>query len=219
MTPKAILFDLDGTLTDSGEGIMKCAKLALDHYGIDVPNFEDLRVFVGPPLVDSFMAHCGATRAQAEELVELYRERYMPIGIFENAAAEGAVELLARLREKGYKTALASSKPEVMCETVCEHFGFTPHLDVISGSPLHGDYTKADVIRAAMARLNLTEADAGEILMVGDRKYDVLGAAECGIRCVGLTLFGYAEEGELERAGAAATVATLEEREDYILNH
>ena len=214
-----IFFDLDGTLTDSKEGVIKSARYAIEKMGWPQPSEATRLKFVGPPLVDSFMAHCGATRAQAEELVELYRERYVPIGLFENAAAEGAAELLARLREKGYKTALASSKPEVMCETVCSHFGFTPHLDVISGSPLHGDYTKADVIRAAMARLNLTEADAGEILMVGDRKYDVLGAAECGIRCVGLTLFGYAEEGELERAGAAATVATLEELEDYILNH
>ena len=106
-----------------------------------------------------------------------------------------------------------------MCQTVCDHFDFTPYLDVISGSPLHGDYTKADVIRAAMARLGLTAEDAGEILMVGDRKYDVLGAAECGIACVGLTLFGYAEEGELEDAGAIAMVETLEELEAYILQH
>ena len=128
-------------------------------------------------------------------------------------------QLLARLQEKGYKTALASSKPEGMCETVCAHFGFTPHLDVISGSPLYGDYTKADVIRAAMRRLGLTAENAGEILMVGDRKYDVLGAAECGIACVGLELFGYAEEGELETAGAVAVVRDLQELEAFILGH
>ena len=212
-----IFFDLDGTLTDSKEGVIKSARYAIEKMGWPQPSDDTMLKFVGPPLVDSFMEHCGATRAQAEEAVELYRERYTPIGLFENAAAEGAAELLARLREKGYKTALASSKPEVMCVTVCDHFGFTPHLDVISGSPLHGDYTKADVIRAAMARLGLESAEG--ILMVGDRKYDVLGAAECGIPCVGLTLFGYAEEGELEIAGAADTVATLEELETYILNH
>ena len=212
-----IFFDLDGTLTDSKEGVIKSARYAIEKLGSPQPDDATMLKFVGPPLVDSFKEHCGATRAQAEEAVELYRERYTPIGLFENAAAEGAAELLARLREKGYKTALASSKPEVMCVTVCDHFGFTPHLDVISGSPLHGDYTKADVIRAAMARLGLESAEG--ILIVGDRKYDVLGAAECGIPCVGLTLFGYAEEGELEIAGAADTVATLEELETYILNH
>ena len=172
-----IFFDLDGTLTDSKEGVILSARYAIEKMGYPQPDEATMLKFVGPPLVDSFMEHCGFPREQAERAVELYRERYVPIGLFENAPAPGAAELLARLREKGYQTALASSKPEVMCETVCTHFGFTPHLDVISGSPLHGDYTKADVIRAAMARLGLTAGDAAEILMVGDRKYDVLGAA------------------------------------------
>ena len=214
-----IFFDLDGTLTDSKEGVIKSARYAIEKMGWEQPSEATMLKFVGPPLVDSFMAHCGATHAQAVEMVELYRERYVPIGLFENAAAEGAAEMLKRLKEKGYKTALASSKPEVMCEKVCEHFGFTPYLDVIGGSPLHGDYTKADVIRDAMARLGLTAEDAGKILMVGDRKYDVLGAAECGIACVGLTLFAYAEEGELENAGAVDLVGTMEELEAYILDH
>ena len=214
-----IFFDLDGTLTDSKEGVIKSARYAIEKMGYPQPSEAAMLKFVGPPLVDSFMEHCGATHAQAEELVELYRERYLPIGIFENAAAEGAAEMLGHLKEKGYRTALASSKPEVMCEKVCEYFGLAPYLDVICGSPLHGDYTKADVIRDAMARLGLTAEDVGEILMVGDRKYDVLGAAECGITCLGLTLFGYAEEGELEEAGAAALVGTIEELEAYILNH
>lgn len=214
-----IFFDLDGTLTDSKEGVIKSARYAIEKMGWEQPSEATMLKFVGPPLVDSFMEHCGATREQAVEMVELYRERYVPIGLFENAAAEGAAEMLKRLKEKGYKTALASSKPEVMCEKVCEYFGFTPYLDVIGGSPLHGDYTKADVIRDAMARLGLTADRAGEILMVGDRKYDVLGAAECGITCVGLTLFGYAEEGELENAGAVDLVGTMEELEAYILNH
>lgn len=214
-----IFFDLDGTLTDSKEGVILSARYAIEKLGSPQPDDKTMLKFVGPPLVDSFMEHCGYTREGAEKAVELYRERYVPIGLFENAPAEGAVELLARLQEKGYKTALASSKPEGMCETVCAHFGFTPHLDVISGSPLHGDYTKADVIRAAMRRLGLTAENAGEILMVGDRKYDVLGAAECGIACVGLELFGYAEEGELEIAGAVAVVQDLQELEAFILSH
>ena len=214
-----IFFDLDGTLTDSKEGVVRSARYAIEKMGFPQLPDETMRLFVGPPLTDSFAEFCGMTAQQAEEAVELYRERYVPIGIFENAPAPGAAELLERLRAKGYRTALASSKPEGMCETVCERFGFTPHLDVISGATLHGECTKADVIRAAMARLGLTAADAGSILMVGDRKYDVLGAAECGIACVGLTLFGYAEPGELEQAGAIALVEDLKELETYILNH
>ena len=214
-----IFFDLDGTLTDSKEGVVRSARYAIEKMGFPQLDDDTMRLFVGPPLTDSFMEFCGMTAAQAEEAVEVYRERYVPIGIYENEAASGAVELLKTLKARGYQTALASSKPEVMCETVCSHFGFTPYLDVISGATLHGECTKADVIRAAMERLGLTAADAGSILMVGDRKYDVLGARECGISCVGLTLFGYAAPGELEQAGAIALVKDLKELEDYILSH
>lgn len=214
-----IFFDLDGTLTDSKEGIVRSARYAIDKLGFPQPEEDTMRLFVGPPLVDSFMEYCGMTAAQAEEAVAAYRERYVPIGLYENEAAPGAAALLKTLKEKGYKTALASSKPEGMCRQVCDHFGFTPWLDVISGATLHGEYTKADVIRAAMARLGLTEKDAAHILMVGDRKYDILGARECGIACLGVEFFGYAEEGELERAGAVGVVRTAEELEAYILNH
>ena len=214
-----IFFDLDGTLTDSKEGIVRSARYAIDKLGFPQPEEDTMRLFVGPPLVDSFMEYCGMTAAQAEEAVAAYRERYVPIGLYENEAAPGAAALLKTLKEKGYKTALASSKPEGMCRQVCDHFGFTPWLDVISGATLHGEYTKADVIRAAMVRLGLAEKDTAGILMVGDRKFDVLGAAECGIGCLGVEFFGYAEEGELERAGAVGVVRTAEELEAYILNH
>ena len=214
-----IFFDLDGTLTDSKEGIVRSARYAIDKLGFPQPEEDTMRLFVGPPLMDSFMEYCGMTAAQAEEAVAAYRERYVPIGLYENEAAPGAAALLKTLKEKGYKTALASSKPEGMCRQVCDHFGFTPWLDVISGATLHGEYTKADVIRAAMVRLGLAEKDTAGILMVGDRKFDVLGAAECGISCLGVEFFGYAEEGELERAGAVGVVRTAEELEAYILNH
>ena len=213
-----IFFDLDGTLTDSKEGVVRSARYAIEKMGFPQPDDDTMRLFVGPPLTDSFMEFCGMTAAQAEEAVEVYRERYVPIGIYENEAAPGAVELLKTLKARGYQTALASSKPEGMCRTVCDHFGFTPHLDVIIGATLHGECTKADVIRWAMGRLGLAAADAGSILMVGDRKFDVLGAAECGIGCVGLSLFGYADPGELEEAGAIAIVKDLKELENYILN-
>ena len=123
------------------------------------------------------------------------------------------------LKAKGYTLALASSKPEELCVSICARFGFTPSLAAVTGSPAGADWGKADVIREAMRRLGLTDADKSAILMVGDRKYDVLGAAECGIACVGVEFFGYAAPGELAEAGAAAVVQTPEELEDYILNH
>ena len=165
------------------------------------------------------MAYCGYDTEPAARGVEVFRERYEPVGQYENQPAPGLRELLARLKERGYTLALASSKPEELCVSICARFGFTPSLAAVTGSPAGADWGKADVIREAMRRLGLTDADKSAILMVGDRKYDVLGAAECGIACVGVEFFGYAAPGELAEAGAAAVVQTPEELEDYILNH
>ena len=151
--------------------------------------------------------------------VELFRERYAPIGKFENAAAPGMPELCARLKKKGYVLALASSKPEEMCKPICEKFGFAPSMTTITGSAPGGDWEKVDVIRETMRRLGLTDADRPFILMVGDRKFDVLGAKECGIDCVGVEFFGYAAPGELAEAGAVAVVDSAEALEAFILNH
>ena len=164
------------------------------------------------------MGFCGYSQEKAIRAVELFRERYAPIGKFENAAAPGMAELLRRLQERGYVLALSSSKPEEMCVPICEKFGFAPSLAVIAGSPPTGDWEKADVIREAMRRLGLTEQDLPRVLMVGDRKFDVQGAAACGIACVGVEFFGYAAPGELDQAGAVAVVRTPEELETYILS-
>lgn len=214
-----IFFDLDGTLTDSKEGIIKSARYAIEKLGGPQPDEGTMLKFIGPPLVDSFMEHCGYGPEKAEKALRLYRQRYVPIGIYENLPVKGGAELLKRLKEKGYVLALASSKPEEMCISICERFGFAPYLAVISGNPGESHATKADVIRTAMARLGLSEADKPSILMVGDRKFDAEGAAECGIDCAGVEFFGYAEEGELKNAGAVAVVQTVEELEQFILTH
>ena len=214
-----IFFDLDGTLTDSKEGIFKSVRYALEKLGRPVPGDDILTLFVGPPLADSFMNFCGMTRPEADEAVRIFRERYAVKGLFENAAVPGGPELLRRLKERGYVLALASSKPESLCVPICERFGFTPSLAVVTGSPPVGDWTKADVIRETMRRLGLTEEQKPEILMVGDRKFDVLGAKECGIDCAGVEFFGYAAPGELAESGAVAVVRTPEELERFILTH
>lgn len=214
-----IFFDLDGTLTDSKEGILNCLRYALEKMGRPVPPTETLLNFIGPPLHDSYMEYCGFTEEEALEGIRLFRERYAPIGKFENAAAPGIPELCARLKERGFVLALASSKPEEMCVPICEKFGFAPSMAAITGSPPVGDWSKADVIRETMRRLGLTEADKPAILMVGDRKFDVLGARECGIDCVGVEFFGYAAPGELAQAGAVAVVRTAEELEAFLLDH
>jgi len=214
-----IFFDLDGTLTDSKEGIFNSLRYAFEKMGVPAPEESTLLCFIGPPLQDSFVRYCGFTEEQAAEGIRLFRERYAPIGKFENAAAPGMVELCARLKEKGYVLALASSKPEEMCVPICEKFGFAPSMDVITGSPPVADWEKVDVIRETMGRLGLSERDKASVLMVGDRKFDVLGAIECGIDCVGVEFFGYAAPGELAEAGAVAVVQTAEQLEAFILSH
>jgi len=214
-----ILFDLDGTLTDSKEGIFNCLRYALEKMGRPVPPEEELFKFIGPPLQDSYMRFCGMTQEEAVEGLRLFRERYTPIGKFENTPAPGAAELCARLKARGYRLALASSKPEEMCVAICERFGFAQSLETIVGSAPGDDWEKADVIREAMRRMGLTKQDRPAILMVGDRKFDVLGAKECGLDCAGVEFFGYADPGELEAAGAVAVVQTVEALEEFILTH
>jgi len=214
-----ILFDLDGTLTDSREGILRCLEYAFVRLGDPVPDEETLIKFIGPPLQTALMEHCGYSEEKARQAILLFQERYFPIGRYENAATPGLPELCRRLKRSGRVLALASSKPEELCVQICGDFGFTESMTALVGSPMDGDWSKSRVIREAFRRLGLTEEDRARTLMVGDRKFDVLGAAECGINCVGVEFFGYAAHGELEDAGAVAVVRTAGELENFILSH
>ena len=214
-----ILFDLDGTLTDSREGIVHCVRETIQSYGDPVPPEETLLRFIGPPLQDSFARFCGYSREKAMDAVERFRLRYEPVGQYENQAAPGMAEMMGRLKEKGYVLALASSKPHHLCVNICARFGFTPHLSALVGSPPDGDWKKEDVVREAMRQLGVAAEDTAQVLMVGDRKFDVLGAEACGVDCAGVEFFGYAPEGELQEAGAVTVAATPEELEAFILAH
>ena len=131
---KTILFDLDGTLTDSQEGILKSIKFALEHFGYDVPDEETLQLFLGPPLVDAFQEHCGMTFEQAEETYFKFRERYGTIGKFENTVYPNIVDLLAKCKTEQYTIALATAKPEHYAKDILDHFELTPYFDVIVGA-------------------------------------------------------------------------------------
>ena len=213
-----ILFDLDGTLTDSKEGIMNCFKYAIEKLGDPIPSEETLLSFIGPPLKHSF-ASLGYDEVKTELAIKTYRERYEPIGKYENKPVPGGVEVCKRLQEKGYRLALASSKPRHMCVDICSKFGFAPYLEHIVGPSADNNWSKADVIREACRLFGVSSDDLHEVLMIGDRMYDVEGAAECGIDCVGVEFFGYAAPGELKEAGAVAVVQTTEELENFILAH
>ncbi|MCI8853658.1 MAG: HAD-IA family hydrolase [Lachnospiraceae bacterium] len=211
-----ILFDLDGTLTDSQEGIVNCVKYALEYMGIQETDEEKLKLFIGPPLDEMFMELYDFTPEQALKARIKYRERFADVGMFENKPYEGIKELLAGLQKKGIVLGVATSKPEFYSRKILDRFQLSPYFDVISGADLEGNHvSKAVVVREAMRRLGKGEGDTEGILMVGDRKYDVEGARECGLPCVGVG-FGFAKPGELEKAGAAYQAETMEDLKELL---
>ena len=204
--PKSILFDLDGTLTDSGEGIMNCAALALERLGIPIPPRDALRVFVGPPLHDTFRQF-GVPEAQVDEAIRIYRGRYVPIGKFEKTPYPGIRELLEKLRAQGNRLYVATSKPEEMAVEVLEHFDLAHFFDHICGASLDRSRIAKDAVISYL--LQLHGAD-GQMVMVGDTVFDVLGAAAHGIHAVGVA-WGYGSVEEMKKAGAAAIAVTMDE--------
>ena len=205
-----ILFDLDGTLTDSGEGITKSVQYALSHFGIMENDLEKLGCFVGPPLHQQFMEYAGFSQEQAWQAVEFYRERYSSIGIYENRLYPKVKELLELLAVNDTILGVASSKPEVYVEQILKHFEIDSYFQVVVGSELDGRRTrKAEVIEEALRRLGMNRA-RDSVLMVGDREHDVKGAKDCGIQCIGVT-YGYGSREELEKAGAVYIADTVED--------
>lgn len=203
---KAILFDLDGTLTDSGEGIINSVIPALEHFGLPVPSREELRVFVGPPLHDSFRRF-GVPADRTDEAIQVYRTRYIPIGIFENAPYPGIETLLQTLRAAGHRLYVATSKPEPMAVQVLERFHLAQYFHRICGATLD---TSRSTKEAVIAYLLEENGQADNMVMVGDTKFDVIGAKAHGIPTIGVS-WGYGTVGELKAAGAAAIADTPEE--------
>ncbi len=193
-----ILFDLDGTLTDNGEGITNSVAYALRKFGITPPPREELDKFVGPPLRDRFV-ELYVGEEQGDLAVEYYREYFRPHGIFENVVYDGVPQMLAALKAAGCTLAIATSKPEIFAKKIAEHFDLAKYFTVIAGSNLEGTrIKKADVIRYCLELLGKPD----RVLMVGDREHDILGAKAVGLPAVGVT-YGYGSREELERAQAA----------------
>lgn len=208
---KAILFDLDGTLTDSGEGIINCAAFTLEHYGLPVPSRETMRVFVGPPLHESFLKF-GVPAEQTEEAIRIYRSRYIPIGKFENSPYPGIRELLEKLVAEGHKLYVATSKPENTSVEILDHFDLSRYFTRICGASMDlSRNSKADVI-AYLLKLNGKTENA---IMVGDTAFDVIGAKAHGIPTIGVS-WGYGEVKDMEEAGAIGIANTMEELYDQL---
>ena len=203
---KAILFDLDGTLTDSGEGIINCAILALEHFGCPVPSREEMRVFVGPPLHESFINH-GVPADKAEEAIKVYRSRYIPIGAYENTPYPGIRELLEALKAAGHKLYVATSKPEEMSINILQHFDLAKYFDQICGATMDISRSSKEAVIGYLLEQN---GRADNMVMVGDTKFDILGAKEHGIPAIGVS-WGYGKAEDMVAAGAAGIAHTMEQ--------
>lgn len=204
-----LFFDLDGTLTDPGEGITNSVVYALDKFGITVTDRSSLYPFIGPPLVDSFMKFYGFSHEDAERAVVCYREYFRDRGIFENRLYQGIPEVLKALKDAKKTLVIATSKPELFAKRIVEHFGLSPYFTLVAGASF--DETRSekwDVIEYAMDSLKLT--DRSEIVMIGDRKHDIIGAKKTGLESVGV-LWGYGDREELTAAGADVIFDTVEQ--------
>ena len=207
---QVILFDLDGTLTESGEGIINCVQYALEKLGKKEEHPENRRVFIGPPLMEQFMKYADVDETEARRAVEYYRERYAVKGIFENRPYDGVENLLRELKGRGYILAVASSKPEYYVTKILDYFNLSSYFEVVVGSEMNGARTsKTEVIEEALKRLNMSDRRK-EVLMVGDKEHDVLGARAAGLACVAVG-YGYGTKEELTAAQPLKIVASIEE--------
>ena len=213
-----ILFDLDGTITESGPGIINSVYYALTKMGYKVEDRSTLLCFIGPPLSESFQKFFGMTEAQAAEGIRCYREYYTEKGIFENSVYEGLEESLTILKQHGKKLAVATSKPEQFAKQIIVHFGLDKYFDVICGASMDESLVaKADIMANALKELGISEEERSKVLMVGDREHDIFGAKKNQVASMGV-LYGYGDRAELETAGADYFVDAAEDIAREILN-
>ena len=196
-----LLFDLDGTLTDSAPGILSSVRYSLQKMKRPIPDGAVLGKFLGPPLLSSYAEHCGMTKSEALCALELYREYFTDRGMFENSLYDGITDALTKLKNSGKKLVIATSKPEPFARTIAEHFKISGYFDAIVGATMDEKRTaKKDVVGYILETLNIPESKA---VMIGDRKGDIDGGHACGVKAIGV-LYGYGDRDELKDADALA---------------
>ena len=211
---KYLLFDLDGTLTDPAEGITNSVIHALKKWGIEVEDRSELYCFIGPPLSASFKKYYGFSEEKSLKCVEYYREYFRDKGIFENNVYDGIPELLNRLQKDGKILILATSKPEVFAKRILDHFDLAKYFDFVVGASMDESRNKkADVIRYALDVAKIE--NKGQVLMIGDRDQDMMGAQVNGLDSLGV-LYGYGDFEELSASGAKYIAETVEEILEYV---
>ncbi|MGN0136362.1 HAD-IA family hydrolase [Anaerotignum sp.] len=203
-----ILFDLDGTLTDSAEGVINACQYMQKKMNMPVWETADLKFIVGPPLMKTFTEDFAMDKETAEKAMVVYREYYTTIGLFENKVFPGIEEMLENLKAKGKRMAVATSKKEEMAVRILKHFGISDYFEVIGGDHREiGRDTKAKVIDHVLSTMR---AEKEDVIMVGDRRFDIEGAHAIGIPCIAVE-FGYGDRGEFEKYGADFIAATTED--------
>lgn len=211
---KYILFDLDGTITDPFLGITKSVAYSLNSFGIEVKNLDELKKFIGPPLVDSFQEYYNMIKQQSLQAVEKYREYFSVTGLYENKVYTGIEDMLQALINEGKILYICTSKPHVFAKQILKHFQLEQYFQGIYGSELDGvRNAKKDVIAYCLKQEGLKSQDC---IMVGDRKHDVIGAYENNIKCIGV-LYGYGSLEELKECQCDWIVSDINELKDCIL--
>ena len=205
-----VIFDFDGTVIDTGEGILKSLQFAFLDQGRAAPDLSDLKKFIGPPIHYSFTHFYGVSEAQVGDYIKSYRSRYREKGVFEAELYDGMVETIEALRARGVKTGIASSKPEKLIYDVMAHFHLTDLFDAVVGTQFDDSNHagKADLVRESMRKLGA--ADKSRVLMVGDRYFDIDGAAGAGVDSCGV-LFGYGSKEEFEAHHATYIIESAKE--------
>ena len=217
MKKKTILFDLDGTLVNTGEGITKCVRYALKKFGIEEMDQKKLERFIGPPLVDSFQREYDFSEEDAWKARRFYHERYNNKGIFECELYSDVKETLEKLSGEEYRIAVASSKPEELCETIIKHFQIEHYFELIGGAEMDGTIgTKTEVLEHVLRRLEIKNKD--EVVLIGDTRYDAIGARETGIDCIGITYGFEYDIDAMREAGTVYICDTLKEVVEYLEN-
>ncbi len=203
MSFKYLFWDLDGTLTESGPGIKNCVRYALKAFGIEETDEKKLDLFIGPPLLDSFQNLYGFSEEDSRKAMKIYRERFGVTGLFENSVYPGIIETLAALKADGKKLYVATGKPEIYMFRILEHYGLAPYFEFAGGSDTDETRShKDEIIDYVVRESHLEKArDAGEILMIGDRKHDIIGAHKNNIKCCAVK-WGYGSQEEFEENGA-----------------
>lgn len=210
-----ILFDLDGTLTNSELGITNSVAYALKKFDIEVKDKKELTIFIGPPLRSSFESFYGFSKEKSLQAVEYYREYFSEKGLYENKVYENIPELLASLKQAGKKLAVATSKPEKFSIQILKHFGLYDYFDFVAGATMDGSRSKkADVIGYALESMEIE--NLSETIMVGDCKHDVIGAQKQNLTSVGV-LYGFGTKEELEKAGASFIVKNVSQLKKLLM--